>query len=272
MLGTYVEVGVESSPYAESALTAAYRTIEDLHRRLSFQDPASELSHLNRSGGEWVALSPCTLRVLRLARATMRASKGCFDFTLGETLVRQGHLPRHRGTLDAMASGSAEDLELMPGRARLRRPIQITLDGIAKGYAVDRAVTALRAEGARAGWVNAGGDLRAFGPMTLALHRRESSGRLYPLGGLRDAALATSATGDRAELGYSPGPVLAVGGKAVAPGTWTVTSAKAWRADALTKVAAATDPVLRAERIARLGGRYLDSILAVTTIQIRTAA
>src|SRR5690242_18736158 len=39
------------------------------------------------------------------------------------------------------------------------------LDGIAKGFAVDRAVEALQAEDVASGVVNAGGDLRVFGEL-----------------------------------------------------------------------------------------------------------
>ncbi|RDV24218.1 hypothetical protein DXV75_15440 [Alteromonas aestuariivivens] len=37
----------------------------------------------------------------------------------------------------------------------LRRPVLITLDGIAKGYAVDLGVRALKLAGIKAGWINA---------------------------------------------------------------------------------------------------------------------
>jgi FAD:protein FMN transferase len=43
------------------------------------------------------------------------------------------------------------------------RPAQLDLGGIAKGFAVDRAIQALKAHGAHCGQVNAGGDLRVFG-------------------------------------------------------------------------------------------------------------
>ncbi|MGE0764632.1 MAG: FAD:protein FMN transferase [Bdellovibrionales bacterium] len=41
---------------------------------------------------------------------------------------------------------------------------KLDLGGIAKGYAVDQAVDFLKAAGVKQGLVNAGGDLRAFGP------------------------------------------------------------------------------------------------------------
>jgi len=68
-----------------------------------------------------------------------------------------------------------------------------SLDGIAKGFAVDRAIDCLRASGITAGAVNAGGDLRIFGEDWQPLHVRSRDKFLY-IGQLRDAAVATSAS------------------------------------------------------------------------------
>ncbi len=76
----------------------------------------------------------------------------------------------------------------------LTRPLAITLDGIAKGYAVDQAVVALRAAGATEGLVNAGGDLRVFGDELQQIHVRHpgSPGKLIAIGSVKDAAVASS--------------------------------------------------------------------------------
>src|SRR5262245_25446467 len=219
LLGTFVEIGFESTPHAESAVQAAFAAIEQVQRRLSFQDAASELSRLNACPGEFLALSPVALRVLRLARAMTLASGALFNCTLGGALVRRGVLPDHGGAR-ALDCGTGLDIEIVGGRARLARPVRITLDGIAKGYAVDAAVAALQRGGVRAGWVNAGGDLRVFGALTLPVSRREANGRLTRLGGLRQAALATSIVYRRGPRRF-PGSILTATGDDPAPGTWS---------------------------------------------------
>jgi thiamine biosynthesis lipoprotein len=56
------------------------------------------------------------------------------------------------------------DLSYQDGRLRSRNPnVQIDLGGIAKGYALDRAIAVLRAHDIENAIVNTGGDLRAFG-------------------------------------------------------------------------------------------------------------
>jgi len=61
--------------------------------------------------------------------------------------------------------GSWRDIELgQDNRVRFRRRLCVDLGGIAKGYAVDRALEMLPALGAVQACVNAGGDLAVFGP------------------------------------------------------------------------------------------------------------
>jgi thiamine biosynthesis lipoprotein len=262
LLGTYVEIGFQPVPGAALAVGDAFAAIEEIDRKLSFHRPDSELSRLNRSRGEWQALSPVALQVLFLARAVTAASGGLFNCTLGGLLVRRGVLPDH-GYCGSLDVGSAGDIEIERGGARLRRPVLVTLDGIAKGYAVDRAVRALRRAGVPAGWVNAGGDLRAFGPLTLPVHRREPDGKIRPLGGLRHAAIASSAVRLHDEPS-APGRILSAGGQEPAAGVWSVVAHQAWRADALTKVAALAPRRSRRQAVRRLGGCLLDSVSAAS--------
>lgn len=259
VLGTYVEVGARG-PQAEAALAAAFERIEQAQTLWSFQSPTSELSRLNGQPGQRVPLSRNTLRLLRLARALMRSSDGAFDCTVGGLLVAGGTLPDHGGTAP-LPRGSADDIETGPGWACLRRPVRLTLDGIAKGYAVDLAIEAMRGLDVSAGWINAGGDIRVFGDLTMPVQRREVDGTLSPLGGLRDGAVATSRVPMAHEPPSADFPACIVAGShggAPEPGVWTVVARTAWRADALTKVAANANPGARHELIRRLGGCLID--------------
>jgi len=257
LLGTFVEVGARG-PNAAQALDAAFACIAAAQDRWSFQDAGSELSRLNAAGGEPLAVHPATVRLLRLAAALMRRSGGLFNCTVGGALVQQGVLPDHGGP-PALPRGCAEDIETGRRWARLGRPVRVTLDGIAKGMAVDEAVVALRQSGATAGWINAGGDLRVFGDMVLPVHRREDDGHMTPLGALRDAAVASSrvpSPGEASDPAF-PGCLIGPPEHPPRPGIWTVLARTAWRADALTKVAACAAPADREALVASLGGRLL---------------
>lgn len=261
LLGTYVEVGARGAA-AQEAMRAAFACIETAQALWSFHERDSELSRLNLAQGRPIALSASTLRLLRTARAMMRASGGLFDCTVGGALVACGALPDHGG-VPALARGSAAAIETGPGWARLGRPLRLTLDGIAKGYAVDLAVRALRRAGAEAGWVNAGGDVRVFGALVLPMQRREFDGSMRPLGGLRDAAMASSRAGAPAydedpQAAAFPAHIVAPPHALPASGIWTVLARSAWRADALTKVAANAAPSTRAALVRALGGALID--------------
>jgi thiamine biosynthesis lipoprotein len=93
--------------------------------------------------------------------------------------------------------GARAIIQLLPeNRVRFADPsVKIDLGGIAKGFAVDRAVAALLGQGIAEGLVNAGGDLRVFGPRRHAVDIRDPRQPDRPLCrvALRDAALASSA-------------------------------------------------------------------------------
>lgn len=254
MLGTFVEIGILPEVGAEVAIASAFNAVDEVQRLLSFHDPKSDLSRLNNANGKAVTLSPLSLRVLRLARAMTSESAGYFNCTVGGAMVRQGILPNH-GIKYQFDCGGADDIVLSGTQARLRRPILVTLDGMAKGYAVDCAIHALRKRGVKTAWVNAGGDMRAYGEIVLPVHRRELDGALLPLGGLHEAALATSCVRTTHDLSF---PAWIVGNpRSPKIGVWSVMANSTWRADALTKVAAIADANERMNLIVRLGGRLV---------------
>jgi thiamine biosynthesis lipoprotein len=162
------------------AFERAFAAIDRVQQHMSRQDPASDVARINRAAaGARLSVDAWTWQVLRRAKELREASGGLFDCAAA-----------------VGAEASLEDLQLEDGnRVRLRRPMAITLDGIAKGYAVDRAVEALQAAGASAGSVNAGGDLRVFGDEPRPIHVRHpaSPAILIAIGAATEAAVATSA-------------------------------------------------------------------------------
>lgn len=198
MLGTLVEIRVQSvGMAARSAVNAAFCAIEHVQQAMSFHDPESELSHLNRNAcGRAVKASPALWRVLSEALRVAKLSGGAFDPTVGARLVHWKILPAPKAQAPCHATTSWRDVRLLPGRrVRFNRPLWLDLGGIAKGYAVDIAVSILRRHRISAGVVNAGGDLRVFGSRAERVHVRHPDRPtcLVPLADLSNGALATSA-------------------------------------------------------------------------------
>jgi FAD:protein FMN transferase len=261
LLGTFVTVRIRCAPVrAVAAFAAAFAAIEQVQSCLSFHDIDSELSQVNRGAAQApMAVSSMFSRVLRASLALARASSGHFDPTIAARLVHWNQLPAPSQPTPELAA-NWRAVELTAGRrVQFHRPIWLDFGGIAKGYAVDRAVAALKACGVTSGLVNAGGDLRVFGDLaeTIAVRDPRSPGRARPLLQLREGAVATSAGYFSADQGrtalINPLSGLAVGQDL----SVSVSAPRAIWADALTKVVLAAganeaEPLLR-----RLGAQAM---------------
>jgi thiamine biosynthesis lipoprotein len=242
MLGTFVEIQAFGANAAEleSAIDAAFLAIAQVHRLMSFHDPESEVSRMNRDACyKRVRVHPWTWRVLKSAQEFSCNTDGIFDITVAGQLVKWNYLPRY-GT--RFGRGSWRDIILeAAGHVRFRRPLLIDFGGIAKGFAVDRAVEILKRKRVIAGIVNAGGDLRVFGSASQLVHLRhpKQPNRVAGAVRLRERAIATSGiyfarTKNRRRVS----PILDARTGRAAPDFISVTvgGANCMTADALTKV------------------------------------
>jgi FAD:protein FMN transferase len=255
-MGTLVHV-TASGPAAERSIEAAFSAINLVDRLMSFHDPQSELSRLNREAvREPQTIHAWTWAVLRRALVIAEASGGLFDITVAPLLVSVDLLP---GEADAtLECGVSRDIVLMPAcKVFFKRPMLVDLGGIAKGFAIDVAIHALRRGGCTDAAVNAGGDLRRFGQQAQPIHLRRRDG-LVKVAELRCGAIATSEPHvehpDRLAqpLGsiFDPRDKQAWNGG----GAVMVAAPSCVIADALTKVAALTGPS-SASLLARFGAK-----------------
>ena len=195
-LGTLVEIRAEGTESVLArAVEEAFAAVAKVHRLMSYHEPDSDLSRLNREAA-WapVGVDPWTYAVIERALWISVISDGAFDCAVAPVLEREGFLPGahvrpHQGW------GNSRSVRLLgEGRIRFLRPALLDLGGIAKGFAVDKAVEALTQAGVEQGVVNAGGDLRVFGSREEAIHVRDPAApeRLILIGMIGAAAVATS--------------------------------------------------------------------------------
>jgi FAD:protein FMN transferase len=248
LLGTFVEIavsGASGSAEMESAIDAAFEAIATVHRLMSFHEDESDVSRLNREASAGlVALHPWTFEVLAAALDLHRKSEGVFDISVAPVLQDLGLLPRHDNEVPVRSSGIGEPLAILSdGWVAFRdRRVRIDLGGIAKGYAVDRAMAALRDRGIAQGIVNAGGDLAVFGPQPETIHVRDPRDPARVICGVEvtNAALATSSGRFDPMAARAPTASAVIDRRTAAPVTGTlgatVRAPTCMLADALTKV------------------------------------
>jgi len=243
LLGTFVGIQAFGTNFAklEGAVDAAFLAIAQVHRLMSFHDPESDVSCMNRDAcSKLVRVHPWTWRVLKSAQEFSHNTEGIFDVTMAGQLVNWNYLPRCNARF---GRGSWRDIVLEAnGHVRFRRPLLIDFGGIAKGFAVDRAVETLKRNRVVAGIVNAGGDLRVFGSASQVVHLRHPAQPKRAAGAvrLRERAIATSGIyfARTKNRGRCVSPMLngRTGRAARDLISVTVGAANCMTADALTKV------------------------------------
>src|SRR3974390_1282514 len=95
LLGTFVEIAASGDAQAlDAAVEAAFGAVTKVHHLMSFHDPASDVSRLNRDAGdEDVAIDAWTYEVIGAAVDLHRRSHGAFDITIAPALQRLGLPP-----------------------------------------------------------------------------------------------------------------------------------------------------------------------------------
>ena len=216
LLGTWVRI-VARHPDRDRATRAverAFAAVREVDAQMSVHRADSELARLNRAAGLGpLRVSPALLDVVERACAGARRSGGLYDPTVLPLMTLYGFYGPERTSLPttaeidrALAAVAFEDVRVDRGAGTIalaRRGMGLDLGSIGKGWAVDRAVAALRAEGVTSGLVDAGGNVYGLGVpaddadgWSVALfHPR--TGRSERVFILKDAAVATSANNER---------------------------------------------------------------------------
>jgi thiamine biosynthesis lipoprotein len=156
---------------AARAAVAELGRVEKLMTRFT---KVSDVGRVNHAGsGEPVAVSSFTAEVVREAIAWAEWSNGRFDPCIGKAVqlwdIGQRLIPPSARRVLHLAGRQfyrAVDVDTWNGQPIVLRrdsEVQIDLGGLAKGFAIDRAVRIVRGLGIQHGLVCVGGDLYALG-------------------------------------------------------------------------------------------------------------
>ena len=209
-------VSVRNEPRSERAAQACIDgVLASVDRHLSTYSKQSEITALNRNpSSDWIPVSGTLFAVLAAANRVSVETDGAFDVTVAPLVRLWGFgaaaaaqptdpvPPSPEFVHDATALTGYTWLELRaaPERAvRKNRALELDVDGIAPGYAVDRISSCLARAGLPDHLVEIGGEVRAAGtradhsPWRIAIERPIAGARQAYAGvGLTDLAISTS--------------------------------------------------------------------------------
>ncbi len=195
---------------ADALFESVFREFQRLDLMMNPWNPRSELARVNREAAtRSVHTTPEIIDVVARALHYSQLSDGAFDISFASVgqhyNYREGQAPsqdvlaRDRDKIDYTA------IQLDRDRREIRflkAGLQIDLGGIAKGYAVDRAIAILSNAGVSAAVVSAGGDSRILGDMgdrarTVGIRHPRREGEYAVLMPLADTAISTSGDYER---------------------------------------------------------------------------
>ncbi|MFZ5831033.1 MAG: FAD:protein FMN transferase [Planctomycetota bacterium] len=170
-MGVSIEAAHAVPELADQAIAAAKAEIERVDAVLSLYRPDSHLARLNERGVV-ERPDPYLVDVLKLAAQVSRQSDGAFDATvqplweLYSQSRKSGGLPSDQAIVAARSRVDWRQVVFDSREVRLQsRGMAVTLNGIAQGFAADRAAAAMRRHGIEHALVDAG-EVAAVGGKT----------------------------------------------------------------------------------------------------------
>lgn len=205
-MGTFVAMTAihPSRDEAEEAIGRAFEEIDRLNNMLTHYEDKSAIGSFNAGG----KLEQPPQEVLDLVARSLyyhRETGGAFDITvkplidLYKTSFDQKSAPTESAINRTLKLVGSENLHFQKGALLFgKSEMSITLDGIAKGYIVDKASEVLAANGVINHLINAGGDIRTSGvaakgkAWTVAVQDPAKSKEYPDTISMKDGAIATS--------------------------------------------------------------------------------
>ncbi len=206
IMGTSVKVAVINSDveWAKEAIDLSFEEMYKIDDLMSIYKDSSEISTLNKNG-YCDYPDADTIRVIERANHHSGLSNGAFSVAVlpAIELWKKG-IPVEERVEETLELLDYKNILIDDGKIRFKRDgMGITLGGIAKGYAVDKAVETLKENGVEHALVSAGGDLRTVGnkldgtPWRVAIRNPWEKKESVTTIELCDKAVATSGNYER---------------------------------------------------------------------------
>jgi thiamine biosynthesis lipoprotein len=177
LMDTYCTITVvsHSKKNAQKAIEAGFAEIKKLETILNYFSDTSEIAAINNSAGRNpVKVDAETLEIIKKTIAISEETGGAFDPTLAPVIKLWDFtkkssdpvLPSMLDIKDALQSAGFRKIKVNEETSEIflaQKRMEIDLGGIAKGYAADKAVNAIRSKEIKAALVAIAGDIRGYG-------------------------------------------------------------------------------------------------------------
>lgn len=169
MMDTYVTIyAVGPRAMTSKAVDSALDRMQEIDVKFNSLNPQSPIYAFNHSNA---AISdPEIIDLVRVALEVSRESSGSFDITVAPLVELWGfytknyYLPKEQEIKDCLTKVGYQHLSLNNGKLEKDNDgVMIDLGGIAKGYAINEAIKALKAQRITSALIDAGGDVYALG-------------------------------------------------------------------------------------------------------------
>lgn len=203
-MATPCEIRIETTDRIEAETVGGLALVEAkrIEQKFSRYRDDSIVSRINNGNGRWVGLDSETGLLLRFAADVYLFSEGLFDITSG--VMRRawrfdgsGTVPSQASIDELLSKVGWSKVSLGDRGIRMPKGMEIDLGGLAKEYAVDRALGLIKRNSGSPVLVNFGGDLAVSKPRVdgsawnVAIEGVDKGGIAAMLA-LRKGAIATS--------------------------------------------------------------------------------
>ncbi|MDD5772872.1 MAG: FAD:protein FMN transferase [bacterium] len=209
IMGTIVNVKIYQTDEgkAKTVIKKAFDEMERVDRVFSNFKEDSFISKINRNSGTWVEVPEEVVELIERSLKYSALTDGAFDISIAPIVdlwgfgpAKKHYIPTEKEISDTLPLVNYKNIEIdkEKNRIKIKTGMRLEPGGIAKIYALERAVKVIKESGIKTALVNAGGDIYALGekqkgePFKIGIQHPRNDEEILVNLKVSDAAIITS--------------------------------------------------------------------------------